>query len=159
MKRRLSLPSLLAVFVVIASCSSVSTPRALPPAVDSSRDSIQKAVLRGDANSTAAYFTAGAVITPPDAEEVVGRDSIRSLFSGVFQRVKIAQYEIKPDTIIRAGDGLAVERGTYVENVVPTQGPSTLLNGRYVFFWERGADGVWRASRLIYNHGPTKKPA
>lgn len=157
MRSRLSLSLLFGASTAIAACQS-APPGGAAKEIDASRDSIKSAVLRGDASAVAAHFAEAAVITPPDADEVVGRDAIRALFSGVFQQVRITQYDIRPDTILLAANGVAVERGTYVENVVPAQGPPTLLSGRYVFFWERGSANVWRASRLLYNHAPLKKP-
>ena len=147
---------LLALTIVNAGCGRASLGRPAPEILKS-RDAIRNAVLRGDAESTAAFFTTDAVITPPDADEVRGRAAIRVLFDGVFKQVRITRYDISPDSIVLAGPAVAVERGTYIENVVPAQGSATLLNGRYVFFWERGADGQWRAARLLYNHAPPKK--
>lgn len=157
MKGSSFLPAFIAVSVGMFACTHSAPFGRTAPDILSSRDSIRNAVLRGDARSTAAFFSPSAVITPPDADEISGRDAIRDLFTGVFQQVRITQYEIRPDTIFFARDRTAIERGTYVEKVVPNQGPPTVLNGRYIFFWERGADGVWRATRLLYNHGPAKK--
>ena len=63
---------LLALTIVSAGCGRASLGRPTPDILQS-RDAIRNAVLRGDAESTAALFTTDAVITPPE----IGRASCR----------------------------------------------------------------------------------
>lgn len=145
----------LAFVMSLVGCASSSGALRLPVSlVHSSRDTISAAVLRGDAQTVAAYFAADAVVLPPDALEIRGREAIRTLFFTVFQQARVSHYVLTPDTVIVAGTS-AVDMGTYVETFAPFQGPPAHLKGRYVFLWQKGADGTWRAKRLIYNHGPS----
>ena len=61
-------------------------------------------------------------------------------------------YQPRRDAVEIVGKGdLAFARGTYSFTIVPEGATPITDRGNYVEIWRKGADGVWRISRDIFN--------
>lgn len=94
----------------------------------------------------AAYYTADAIVMPPNAEAVTGRDAIAAML-GAFPPLSNVMFEAQE--IHGLGD-LAVVRGTYSLTMSPPDAEPIQDRGKYIELW-RKRNGIWRVARDIFN--------
>lgn len=104
----------------------------------------EKAVSAGDADAVASLYTAGAVVYPPDAAPVRGREAIGELFAGfVANGVNGVSLETEE---VRVMDNYAHEIGTGTITVGGEAGDPFSYN----VLWVKDGD-TWRLHRDIWN--------
>ena len=79
------------------------------------------AISRGDTAATAALYTDDAVVLPPNAETVRGRQAIKGLFDGMIQQIGIPQLTLRTIQVDEIGD-TANEVGEYTLKFQPAGG-------------------------------------
>lgn len=98
----------------------------------------------GDAAALGALYTEDAVAMPPGSEPVEGRAAIQALMeAGVESGSQMAFTTIE----VSAGDGWAVEVGSYVQTAADG---SHADHGRYIVVWKNVA-GKWLMHRDMWN--------
>lgn len=105
---------------------------------------------RGDATALASLYTEDAVLMIPTGD-VVGREAIRAHYAARFAARTDSIFHTSTDqeTLDVAG-ARAYEAGTITYMVGPRgPGPGTPVVVRYVTFWQRGPDSVWRIRRSL----------
>jgi uncharacterized protein (TIGR02246 family) len=122
---------------------------------DADRDSIRayvarfdRTILAGDWPAAVAFYSEDAVLLPPNAPEIKGRDAIRKFFEGFpkFTEFKQQVEEIEGDA------KLAYPRGTFESVQVPPGGKNPVKNnGKVLAVWHKQADGSWLVDRVIWN--------
>ena len=105
----------------------------------------------GDAKALAAIYAPEAMLLPPNAEFVQGRESIEEFWAGFIEGVK---GELEIQEVLVQGD-LANLLGTYI-----LDGDGKVVDrGKYVEIWKRGS-GQWGLYRDIWNTSlPKSEPA
>lgn len=115
-----------------------------------------EAARQEDADALAALYTEDAIMLPPGAPPITGRDRIRSLFARQFARSE-GTYEFQTYELVVTGDW-AYRRGSYVATVDPAQGDAVRLEDKFIDIWRRSPDGEWRIARDIWNHTAPPSP-
>ncbi len=103
----------------------------------------------GDAAGVAAHYTDDAVLLPPDAARVDGRERIQ----GAWQRFIDADYRdvtMTTQEVDVFGD-VANEVGTISATAPGKDGDRGQMVGKYVAVWKRGRDDTWSLHRDIWN--------
>ncbi len=122
--------------------------RAAGLAIDEQHARYSRGAALGSADSIAILYAEDAVVMPPGAPMLTGRDSIRAMFAawGPFT-ITFATQEVW------ATDGDAIERGTFAYTLTPPGGRPETHRGKYLVRWERWerAAGQWLISQDIWN--------
>ena len=113
-------------------------------------EQVKHADMSGDIESLLAHYTDDVVSMPPDLPVLVGKDALRAYYERAFSQLSIEALEMTPEETHLAGDW-AFSRGKFEETVVPTEGDSFDVVGKYLFIFHREADGSWKVARLIGN--------
>jgi ketosteroid isomerase-like protein len=106
---------------------------------------------------TALYYAEDAIVLPPNAEPVGGREAITALLQAF---PPISNWEFAQVDVDGVGD-FAYVRGTYAFDVTPPGMPGPVHDhGKYIEIWRRQADGSWKVIRDIFNTSvPLPTPA
>ncbi|MDN7023760.1 DUF4440 domain-containing protein [Methanoculleus sp. FWC-SCC1] len=106
---------------------------------------------KGDASITAAGFADDAVIFPPDAEMVRGKQAIEAYWRTVMES-GVTEATLTTVEISGSGD-YRHEMGTGVLTVHSQGGAPVEQQIKYVVVWKRTAEG-WRNAWDIWNSSP-----
>lgn len=107
-----------------------------------------EAAVRHDLEAIARVFAVDAIIMPPDAEMVEGRDAILQHWKGAFDG-GLSGLEIEPIDIKVMGD-LAVEIGHATLSMAPVGAAATVASVKYIETWKK-VRGHWRVYRGMWN--------
>jgi ketosteroid isomerase-like protein len=121
--------------IVSAICLCFSAPAMAQDkaTIQSLNDKFAQAFNAGDAAAVAALYTDDAVILPPGAEMMKGKNAIRAFWKGAAEQL---------------GDGAVREIGTFTFRTKGAQPQD--ITGKYVVVWEKvGSD--WRLATDIWN--------
>ncbi len=102
----------------------------------------------GNAQGIADLHTADAVVIPPHANFVVGREAIQKMYKDEIQMGK-GTLDLKTLEVLHQGN-YAYETGLYDIQMTVDQ---ELIqdNGKYIVVWERQNDGQWLCKKDIWN--------
>jgi ketosteroid isomerase-like protein len=121
--------------IVSAICLCFSAPAMAQDkaTIQSLNDKFAQAFNAGDAAAVAALYTDDAVILPPGAEMMKGKNAIQAFWKGAAEQL---------------GDGAVREIGTFTFRTKGAQPQD--ITGKYVVVWEKvGSD--WRLATDIWN--------
>ena len=108
------------------------------------------AASRGDTAVVAALYTDDAVVLPPNAPIVRGRQAIKGFFDALTQQMGVPQLTLETIQVDQVGD-TACEVGTYSMRLQPPGGEPVSDGGKYVVVWKRQSDHSWRLAVDIWN--------
>jgi uncharacterized protein (TIGR02246 family) len=108
------------------------------------------AVNRGDTSKVASLYTEDAVVLPPNAETVRGRDGAKALFDGMIQQMGLPTLTLTTAAVTELGD-TAYEVGAYTMKLQPPGADVVNDSGKYVVIWKRQGDGAWKLAVDIWN--------
>jgi uncharacterized protein (TIGR02246 family) len=127
-------------------CLPVSATAQDRPTIQNLNDQFAKAFNTGDIAAVAAHYTEDAVVLPPGAEMVMGRDAILTFWKSAAEQIsdiKLTAVDVKP-----LGDNAAREIGTFslrTKGAQPQQ-----ITGKYVVVWEK-VETDWKLATDIWN--------
>jgi len=127
-------------------CLPVSATAQDKATIQSLNDQFAKAFNTGDAAAVAAHYTEDAVVLPPGAEMVMGRNAILAFLKSAADQVgdiKLTAVDVKP-----LGNNAAQEIGTFSLRTKGAQ--SQQVTGKYVVVWEK-VGGDWKLATDIWN--------
>ena len=101
------------------------------------------ALLEGDAEALAEFYTDDATTLFPNAPVVKGRQAILEDKRDAFSQVRVVSADVKMTELSASGE-LVYEIGTFAYTFAGRGGSTRFVNGHYLLIWRRGADGVWR---------------
>jgi uncharacterized protein (TIGR02246 family) len=107
-----------------------------------------EAAVRHDLEAVAGVFANDAIIMPPDAEMVKGRDAILRHWKGAFDG-GLSGLEITPTDIQVIGD-VAIEIGHAKMSMAPAGSAPIEASVKYVEIWKK-VRGRWRVFRGTWN--------
>jgi uncharacterized protein (TIGR02246 family) len=153
---RLSL--LLAIVLVVASCS----PRSAPPGTSSSAADViairetyadfVRANLAGDVERQLSFLTNDAVFMPPGVPTVSGKAALRQRWAGRQGDEVLDEFTVEIDELVVVGE-LAYARVSGSERSHRRDGSATYADRhRALDILRREPDGRWRIARHIRNH-------
>jgi uncharacterized protein (TIGR02246 family) len=135
-----------ALLTAICLCLPVSALAQDRATIQALNDQFAKAFNTGDAAAVAAHYTEDAVVLPPGAEMVMGRNAILTFWKSAADQIgdiKLTAVDVKP-----LGNNAAREIGTFSLRTKGAQ--SQQVTGKYVVVWEKvGAD--WKLATDIWN--------
>lgn len=108
--------------------------------------------LAGDGAALAALYTEDAAVLPPGGSRVDGREAIGAFWQGAMDSgLRLEKLEVLE--VIESGDQ-AVDVGLAYLTAPDGSGGTSSLVAKYMVVWQRGADGVWRLQRDMWNADP-----
>jgi uncharacterized protein (TIGR02246 family) len=127
-------------------CLPVSAMAQEKAAIQNLNDQFARAFNTGDIAAVAAHYTEDAVVLPPGAEMVMGRNAILTFWKAAYEQIgdiKLTAVDVKP-----LGSNAAREIGTFSLRTKGSQPQE--VSGKYVVVWEKvGAD--WKLAADIWN--------
>ena len=94
-------------------------------------------------------MTETAILMVPGLPDTVGRTAVREMLQKRAASLQISDFtvhrretEVNGDSAHELGWFSAIHRG---------QGDTLRMEGRYLLVWQRGADGIWRVHRDLFN--------
>ena len=141
---------------------------AQPPPVDTSAadeaamsqgtDAWFAAVTEGKPEVAAALYTTDAVVMPPHAPIVNGREAMQAFLTSEIAAMKAGGVTlVNGPSTGKASGNIGWHQGTYT---VKTATGETVDSGSYLEIWQKGADGKWLIHRDIWNSDrPASPPA
>jgi uncharacterized protein (TIGR02246 family) len=152
MNTRSVLLAALALAVASAACQPAAQEAGLSgediAALNQAADAYQAAVMAGDWDAWAAFYTEDAVIMPPGQASVSSRDAIKA-WGEAFPTI----VEWTTDRVDVDGRGdLAYVRATFSMTVeVEGEAEPVSEQGKYLEIWRKQPDGSWLIAVDIYN--------
>ena len=93
-------------------------------------------------------YTEDAIVLPPNAPAVKGREAILS-FCKKFSPFSDYRHETQE---IEGMGNLVYNLENYSLTVMPPGRPTYRITGRVIWIWQKQADGSWKVWREMYNH-------
>jgi uncharacterized protein (TIGR02246 family) len=150
------LPQVAALAVMLGGCASNPAATTRGPervrmdeaAIRRSIAEIEQRINRGDPGFVD-IFAKDAVIIAPAAPDVVGFDSIRTMYSDMMKRASMTVH-FKTDEVAVAGD-LAYERGTYTLKITDKATGRVVqdVKNKHLHIFKRQPDGTWKTWRMM----------
>lgn len=108
-----------------------------------------QAVNKGDAAMMARMYTENAVVLPPRAEMVEGREAIQNYWRGVIA-AGLKNLALSSVRIDEFGADTVREIGRFSAEVLEPRDRAGTVEGKYVTVWRNNADG-WQHDSDIWN--------
>ncbi len=108
----------------------------------------------GDLEAVLDYYTADAILLPPDGEPLEGREAVRTYYAKLFETFA---FEVSfKSAESRVAGAWAFDRGVTSGLVIEKEsGASIEVRDNYLMILRHRADAGWRIARLIWNRaGP-----
>jgi uncharacterized protein (TIGR02246 family) len=120
-------------------------------AINALQRQVDAAIIAGDTESYVALLTDNAVLMPPNAPPVIGKDAIRSWNQMMSQQFRFQAYKPVDHEVVLAGKW-AFRRATADWTLTPAAGGEPIHDsGKFIIIYERQANGSWRVARDIWN--------
>jgi uncharacterized protein (TIGR02246 family) len=143
---------LISILAAVAGCGTepdrdTSAAGDVEPAIQASVAAYSRSLQAGQVDSFAALFTDDAVLLPPNAPAVRGREGARSILAPmIFTEMRGTALEIE-----NRGD-LAVARGVYAFTGRLKAAPTIVRDtGKWVAVLRRQPDGTWLIATNVWN--------
>jgi len=120
-------------------------------ALTTGRSLFMAALGRRDVPTACSVYAEDALLLPPSAGRISGRDEIRAFWEAGLTS-GIAEVELEVGNI-RANGRLACEVGRYMFRIEPADGAPFMERGHYVHIHQRQRDGSWRRAVEIFTPG------
>jgi uncharacterized protein (TIGR02246 family) len=136
--------------IAAGACSAPAQPGFTPADATAIRQRTQElktAFNAKDPDKLAAFYPAEAVLMPPNAPTVRGKDSIRDFYRELYAQ---GGTDLELETRDVRGQGtMAYEAGTYSLNRRPAAGSATRDRGKYLLIW-RHQNNAWTIESTIW---------
>jgi ketosteroid isomerase-like protein len=120
-------------------------------AIDRSREQIDAAWLRSDADGITRHLADNAVLLPPQGPRLEGREQINAWLRGLFAQCTMTELAMPERDLTVSGD-LAFERSLYQWTLSPKDGGEVIRDeANWVGIWQRDPNGVWSEICGIWN--------
>ncbi|HEX2913658.1 MAG TPA: DUF4440 domain-containing protein [Chloroflexia bacterium] len=121
--------------------------------IEANNEKFAEIFARGDATGIAGMYTEDAVILPPDAEIIRGRENIMGMWQMVMSSgIKGASLHTLE---VETWGNVAKEIGTVTMTVQPPGSSETVTaKAKYVVIWKQEGD-TWKMQTDIWNNSPS----
>ena len=110
-----------------------------------------KAAAAKDVEAYLAFFAEDALVLPPNAPMLTGKESMRKGLSEEMANPGFAlSWQASKAEASRGGD-LAYSIGTYQVTMKDAKGKPVTDRGKYMTVWKKQPDGKWKVAADIYN--------
>ena len=113
----------------------------------------------GDVERYLSFVTDDVLMLPPNETPLRGKQQLAKFLRGAFE---VATFDITlhpPEELVVTGDWAYVRYRVQMAVNPKSGGANTALDRKYLDIWRRGADGIWRAHRHMWNDNPASSPA
>lgn len=119
--------------------------------IDRTRELIDAAWLRSDADGITRYLSEDAVLLPPHGPRQVGRQQINGWLSELFRHYTMTELAMPERELTVSGD-IAFERSLYEWTLTPVDGSQPIRDqANWVGIWRRDQRGNWSEVCGIWN--------
>jgi uncharacterized protein (TIGR02246 family) len=120
-------------------------------AIDRTREQIDAAWLRGDADGITRHLADNAILLPPHGPKLEGRDDINAWLRGFFAQCTMTELAM-PERDLTVSEDLAFERSLYQWTLSPKDGGEVIRDeANWVGIWQRDQNGAWSEICGIWN--------
>jgi ketosteroid isomerase-like protein len=134
-------------------CQTADTSASAKQAIDAANAQWARLTSTGHADSIAEFFTADAIIMPPNMATMKGKDAIRTFFATLNTMDPKPTLTVRADAVHGAG-AMAMERGrwhwVYPAGATLPPGMPGVDSGKYVVHWMQ-QNGKWLMVDQIWN--------
>jgi ketosteroid isomerase-like protein len=110
--------------------------------------SLTEAFNKKEVESLVGFYQGEAVVYPPNAPTVRGREAIGDFFKELYAQ---GATDLQAQTADLGGHGpIAYETGTFALQMRPAEGTGTRDRGKYVFVW-RNNNNVWQIQYAMWS--------
>ncbi len=143
---------------VTIACRSGSSPSASAAlsdtdlaAIRTADSALMAAVNAGNVDAVVGLYASDAVLLPPSAPALRGRNAIRAFWGGLLKAYTL-KFEVGSDTVEGRGD-LAYNVGHYRFTAVPKEraSPGMADEGKFVEILKKQPDGSWKYAVNMHN--------
>jgi ketosteroid isomerase-like protein len=154
LRRTVHLSSLFAAALLAVSCGPAAAPhtQAAGEATIRALDEQWSATAaKGDLEGTLAFYSADAVLLPPNAPIAADQKSIRESWAGLLVPGTIVSWKVSRVEVAKSGE-LGYLYGTYRLAIKdPKGGPTVNDTGKILEIWKKQPDGKWKCIVDTYN--------
>ncbi len=118
-------------------------------AIEAANSALATAFNNGDAEAVAKFYTEDAVVLPPNAEPVLGREAVQA-FMRAGMDAGLSNLQLSTESVDGSGE-LLYEIGTYTLQVTPEGQAAGSDRGKYVVIWKQNEAGAWKLHVDIWN--------
>jgi ketosteroid isomerase-like protein len=119
-----------------------------------------KAAGSKDLDKTVSYYSADAIVLPPNAPAATTKEAIRKIWQEMLPSPGfVISWTATKVEVAKSGD-LGFVSGTYELTMNDASGKPVTDKGKYVEVWEKKADGKWKCGTDTWNSDlPASTPA
>ena len=104
-----------------------------------------------DLDKTVSYYSADAIVMPPNASAATTKESIRKVWQDLLASSGLAiSWKATKVEVAKSGD-IGFVSGTYELTMNDASGKPVNDHGKYCEVWEKKADGKWKCGTDIWN--------
>ena len=107
-----------------------------------------------DLDKTVSFYSEDALVLPPNAPAVTGKDGIRKLWGGLLDSITNIRWKATRIEMANSGE-MAVLTGIY--ETIMKDGSKD--RGKYCEIWKRKADGTWKCAIDMFSSDSPATPA
>jgi len=119
-----------------------------------------KAAGSKDLDKTMSYYSADAIVLPPNAAIATTKEEIRKIWQDMLASSGLViSWKATKVEVAKSGD-LGFVSGTYELTMNDASGKPVIDRGKYVEVWQKQADGKWKCGTDTWNSDlPASTPA
>ena len=151
-RRGVATASAMKIAVVAAFLPLLAQPSAAQTAageIEKARQQFEQALNMGDAEMVAQMYTERAVVLPPNADMIEGREAIQNYWRSVI-RAGLRNLSARSVRIDEYGEEVARDIGRFTVDAPGPRDRTGPVEGKYVIVW-RKSGGEWRHDSDIWN--------
>jgi ketosteroid isomerase-like protein len=138
-------------FAFFGTASAADTNSVIEQALRDADAQLSAAATAKDLDKTVSYYSAAAVVMPPNSESATTKEAIRSTLKELMASPgATVTWKATKVEVAKSGD-LACVSGIYEETTIDASGKPVKDRGKYVEVWEKQADGKWKCATDIWN--------
>jgi uncharacterized protein (TIGR02246 family) len=112
-----------------------------------------------DLEKTVSFYSADAIVMPPNASAAATKEAIRNIWQGLLASPGLViSWKATKVEVAKSGD-IGFVSGTYELTMNDAGGQPVNDHGKYVEIWEKQADGKWKCGADIWNSDLPVAPA
>ncbi len=136
---------------VFALAASPGVAQTVAGDIERANEQLAHAFNEGDAATVARMYTERAMLLPPEADMIEGREAIQTYWQGAID-AGIKNLSLKSLRVDEYGGDAAREIGRFSFDAPGSQGRPSRVDGKYVVVWRKSSSGgEWRIDSDIWN--------
>jgi ketosteroid isomerase-like protein len=145
-------------FTLTTACQTQTTPATTTDTRAADESAIRtadiewsKAAGTKDVEKTIAFYSADAIVMPPNSPQATGKESIRAIWKGLLGAPGFSGGWKPAKVEVAKSSDIAYVTGTYEFTENDASGKPMTDKGKYVEVWKKQTDGSWKCAVDIFN--------